>query len=308
MAIPVFQSILLPMLKFCANGNEVYRGDIIEAMAEEFDVSDAERAIMLDKVNQSMFVSRVGWARSYLKAALLIEMTRRGYFRITERGTKLLQEAPTKIDIALLDRYPEFVEFRKGKPKDDGEREAPPTPSDEPTPNDVTPEEALEKAHRDLRSALESELLRQVMDCTPAFFERMVVELLVAMGYGGTLRDAGKAIGKSGDGGVDGIIKEDHLGLDVIYIQAKRWKGTVGRPDVHCFAGALKGKQAHRGVMITTSTFTKDAQEYVNGIDIRIALIDGKMLTSLMIDHNLGVSPVASYEIKKIDSDFFNED
>ncbi|RPI61059.1 MAG: restriction endonuclease, partial [Planctomycetaceae bacterium] len=209
MPIPDFQTLMLPLLKFCADGSEKYRVDAIDAMANEFKVTDDERAELLDSGKQSRFDNRVGWARSHLKAAQLISPTKRGYFRITERGKELLAERPERIDIALLKRYSEFQDFRTKKSLDSTSQEEPETSSTA----DITPEESLEKSHREVRSALESELLQMVKDCSPAFFERLVVELLVAMGYGGTLHDAGKAIGKSGDGGIDGIIKEDRLGL-----------------------------------------------------------------------------------------------
>lgn len=238
MAIPDFQSIMLPLLRYCADGQEKYFADAIDAMAKAFNLSDHERAEMLDS-GRPRIENRVGWARTHLKAAGLIEPTRRGYFRITERGKKLLGENPTRIDLKTLQRYSEFQEFRKRKPKQNEETEG----SDTDNLGDVTPEEALESAYGLLRAALENDLLRQVKECTPAFFERLVVDLLVKMGYGGTRQDAGKAIGSSGDGGIDGIIKEDRLGLGVIYIQAKKWEESVGRPVVQQFAGRFKANE-----------------------------------------------------------------
>jgi restriction system protein len=207
-----------------------------------------------------------------------------------------------RIDVKYLEQFPEFVAFRELR-HERQEEDPPPI-----THTDATPEEALEGAYLRLRLDLESDLLEQVKAASPSFFERLVVELLVRMGYGGTLRDAGQAVGKSGDGGIDGIIKEDRLGLDVIYIQAKRWEATVGRPEIQKFAGALQGHRARKGVFITTSAFSSDAQEFASRIDSKIVLIDGPALAKYMIDHNIGVSPVRSYEVKKIDSDYFGEE
>ncbi len=236
-----------------------------------------------------------------MKKAGLLESPRRGYLKITSRGLSVLQQNPGEIDIDYLKRFPEFVEFRllrKESGVDSGERD---------TQSQQTPEEALEAAYLTLRQGLASELLQTIKGCSPAFFERLVVDILVKMGYGGTRRDAGQAVGRSGDEGVDGIIKEDRLGLDIIYVQAKRWDNPVGRPEVQKFAGALQGHRARKGIFITTSAFTKDAEDYASRIDTRIILIDGEALAHLMVDHNVGVSPVASYEVKRIDSDYFTE-
>jgi len=248
--------------------------------------------------------NRVGWARTYLKKAGLLEYPRRGQFRITPRGQDVLKENPQRVDVKLLARFPEFIAFRNAR------REAPEVDA-EPAAAELdarTPEEALEAAYDRLRDNLEADLLDHVKAATPAFFERLVVKLLVEMGYGGDQRDAAQAVGRSGDGGIDGIIKEDHLGLDVIYIQAKRWDGTVSRPEVQKFAGALQGRRARKGVFITTSTFSRDAITFVESIDAKIILIDGARLAKLMIDHGVGVSTIETYAVKKIDSDYFMED
>jgi restriction system protein len=233
----------------------------------------------------------------------LIESTRRGFFRLTERGRTVLASKPARIDVKFLEQFPEFVTFRDLRHEKEEDK-----PETEVTPIDATPEEALDSAYQRLRADLKAELLEQVKTASPSFFERLVVELLVRMGYGGTLRDAGQAVGKSGDGGIDGIIKEDRLGLDVIYIQAKRWDSTVGRPEIQKFAGALQGHRARKGVFITTSSFSADAADFASRIDSKIVLIDGAALARYMIDHNVGVSPSRSYEIKKIDSDYFTEE
>jgi restriction system protein len=237
-----------------------------------------------------------------MKKAGLLESTRRGHFKITERGMKVLKQNPAKVDVNFLNQFEEFRDFRalRHTKIEGGEIE-------EET-SQTTPEEALESAYKQLRDNLASDLLQQIKSCSPGLFEKIVVELLVKMGYGGSRQDAGRAIGRSGDEGIDGIIKEDRLGLDIIYIQAKRWENTVGRPEVQKFAGALQGQRARKGIMITTSAFSKDALDYASRIDSKIVLIDGQQLAQQMIDYNLGVSPMAAYEIKKIDTDYFAEE
>jgi restriction system protein len=305
-AIPDFQTLMLPLLRQLADGREHAFADLVEALSEEFDVTPSERRQLLPSGGYPVMRNRVGWARTYLRKAELIESTRRGYCRITERGGSVFAEGPGRIDISFLQRFPEFRKFR-------AHRHDRPTPDESATRTlDAsaieTPEEAMEEAHQRLREDLEAELLLQVQSCSPSFFERLVVELLVQMGYGGTLRDAGQAVGRSGDGGIDGIIKEDRLGLDLIYLQAKRWEGTVGRPEIQRFAGALQGHRARKGVFITTSEFTREAEDYVKAIDPKLVLIDGSTLARLMIDHGVGVSTERSYEVKKIDSDYFSEE
>ena len=261
---------------------------------------------MLPSGIQPTFVNRVGWASTYMKKAGLLEATRRGFYRITPRGKELLKKEPKIINVKLLKQYPEFLEFQQLKGTRSSEkakdlREAPDTFT-------ATPSEALETAYENLRDELADELLARLKKSSPSFFERVVVELLVKMGYGGSRADAGKAIGKSGDGGIDGIIKEDKLGLDVVYIQAKRWENNpVGRPEVMQFAGALQAQKANKGIFITTSRFTDDARSYVSQIGSKIVLIDGEQLTSLMIEHDVGVSMVSMYPVRKIDTDYFDE-
>jgi restriction system protein len=230
----------------------------------------------------------------------LLESTGRGRFRITPLGLEVLHARPERIDIAFLERFPGFKEFKtyKGPELSD-------TSTQEVT---ETPEESLETAYQDLRRSLAEDILERVKRCSPQFFEKLVVDLLVAMGYGGSRKDAGKAVGKSGDGGVDGIIKEDRLGLDAVYIQAKRWEAAVGRPVVQGFAGSLEGYRARKGVLISTSTFTAEAQDYINRIEKKIVLIDGEQLAQFMIDHNVGVMEVATYRVKKANADYFDEE
>lgn len=293
---------MLPFLQFLADGQERSLGEAEQYLAAHFGLTSAERAEMLPSGQQGIFRNRVGWARTYLKKAGLIESPKRGVFIISERGKQVLAARPERIDVKYLEQWPEFREFR------DASR----TKSDLPTKVDVsdadaTPEEAIESAHQGLREQLSQDLIARILSCSPAFFEQLVVELLVKMGYGGSRRDAGQRIGQSGDGGIDGIIKEDRLGLDVIFIQAKRWQGTVGRPDIQKFVGALQGQRAKKGVFITTSSYTAEAEAYAGQIDTKVVLIDGKQLASLMIDFDVGVSPAASYVVKRIDSDYFEE-
>lgn len=300
MAIPDFQSIMLPLLRFARDGQEHSLRQAIEALAKEFGLSDGEQKELLPSGQQPIFDNRVGWARSYMKKAGLLDSPRRGYFRITQRGLDALGKSPSKIDIRFLEQFSEFVEFRSLRKHIDSTTESLST-------SEETPEETLEAAYQKIRQSLAAEVLQQVKSCSPSFFERLVVDLLVKMGYGGTRQDAGSAVGRSGDEGIDGIIKEDRLGLDVIYIQAKRWDGTVGRPQIHQFVGALRGQRARKGIFLTTSSFSTEAKQYVSQIEDKIILIDGERLAQLMIDHNVGISPVSSYEIKKIDSDYFTE-
>jgi len=300
MAIPDFQSIMLPLLKFSADEQEHSLQDAVDTLANEFQLTQEERQELLPSGKQARFDNRVAWARSYFKQAVLVENPRRGYFKITQRGLDLLKTNPQKINKKTLEQYPEFLEFQSIG-KENNELERPAVEEQEKQ----TPEEQLESAYKFLADDLAVEIVQRVKACTPSFFERLVVELLLAMGYGGTRADAGRAIGQSGDGGIDGIIDEDRLGLDSIYIQAKRWEGVVGRPEIQKFVGALQGQRAHKGVFITTSDFTKEAQEYVKNINNKVVLINGYSLARLMIENNVGVSLAATYQIKKIDFDYF---
>ena len=301
MAIPDYQSIMLPLLRFAADGNEYSLRQAIEGLAEKFGLTDAEKNELLPSGQQPRFDNRVGWSRSYLSKAALLESTRRGHFRITQRGQEILTKNLPEINVKLLDQFPEFIEFRAKH------REREETTETAETETLQTPGELLETAYQKLREDLTAELLKFVRECSPAFFERLVIDVLVKMGYGGSRKEAGQAIGRSGDEGIDGIINEDRLGLDVIYIQAKRWQATIGRPEIQKFAGALQGHRAKKGVFITTSDFSREAGEYVAKIDSKIVLIDGEQLAQLMIDNNVGVTPVTAYETKKIDSDYFTE-
>lgn len=305
MAVPDYQTFMLPVLRYAGTkpNEDIPIRALLEAMAKEFKLSEADLKDMLPSGMTTTLGSRVGWACTYLKKALLLQAPKRGHIRITARGQTVLNSNPKKVDVGLLKQFPEFVAFQNPKEAKDFK------PGTDDVASNQTPQEQMESGYRQIRAALASELLEKMKQTSPGFFERLVVELLVRMGYGGSLKDAGKAIGKSGDEGIDGIIKEDKLGLDAIYIQAKRWKdNAVGRPAIQQFAGALAGQGAHKGIFITTSKFTNDAKAFASKVNSKIVLIDGDELAELMIDHGIGVTTTVTYEIKRIDSDFFEND
>ncbi len=303
MSIPDYQTLMLPLLKLAADGEMHRFSDAVETLALQFELSEDERKHMLPSGTQRTLPNRVGWARTYMKKAGLLTDPKRGFFQITDRGKQVLQDDQDSIDVKFLRQFDEFLEFQTKRNK--------PTEvvgvSDDRASED-TPEETLESAYERLRVQLANELIERVLEMTPESFEDLVVKLLVAMGYGGSRKEAGTRIGKSGDGGIDGIINEDRLGLDVIYIQAKRWQGTVGRPEIQKFVGALQGVRAKKGVFITSSTYSKDAIDYSSNLDSKVILIDGDELASFMIDFNVGVSLSETYQVKRIDMDFFSED
>ena len=300
MAIPNYQNIMLPLLKYALDGQEHSMREAIGALADQFNLSEDERKELLPSGQQPLFDNRVGWAKTYLKKAGLLAAPKRGYFEITEQGINVARQSRKEIDVQFLSQFPSFINFKSSKKQDDKIN------SDFDEISEKTPQESIELGYQKICQELEIDLINRVKNISPDFFERLVIDLLIKMGYGGSRRDAGKAIGKSGDGGIDGIIKEDKLGLDVVYIQAKRWdKNIIGRPKIQKFVGALYGQRAKKGVFITTSNFTQDAKNYVSGIDIKVILIDGQELAQLMIDNNVGVSTVSVYEIKNIDSDYF---
>ncbi len=302
MSIPDYQALMLPLLGLAEDGKEHSLSDAIKNLTEYFNLSEDEHSVLLPSGTQTILYSRVGWARTYMKEAGLLEIPKRGCFRITDRGKELLGENPKHINVKLLNRYEEFVSFRSAhKPKTEEKLQ-------EEADSFGTPEEALEYGYQKINESLSEDILTNVKSCAPSFFERLVIDLLVKMGYGGSRKEAGEVLGKSGDAGVDGIIKEDKLGLDVIYVQAKRWDNTVGRPEIQKFAGALLGQKARKGIFITTSNYSSDAIEYAQNIENKVILIDGKRLGELMIEYSLGVSAVAAYEIKRIDSDYFIEE
>ncbi|ADW19265.1 restriction endonuclease [Desulfobulbus propionicus DSM 2032] len=302
MAVPDFQSFFLPMLQLSSDGNVHSLKEAYEALANHFKLTDADMLEMLPSGKQAVYKNRIAWARAYLAKALLLESPKRGVFCITERGKELLASKPVTLRVQHLKQYPEFVAFHQQNGGADAKAD-----TNDDSEKIATPEETFEAAYQEMRGNLAAELLSLISANSPAFFEQLVIKLLVRMGYGGSIKDAGMAVGKTGDGGIDGIIKEDKLGLDVIYIQAKRWQGVVGRPEIQKFVGALHGQRAKRGVFITTSSFTRDAEQYVATIDPRVVLIDGNKLVDLMIDYDLGVATIERYDVKRIDSDFFLE-
>lgn len=303
--IPDYQALMLPLLKLVSDGREYKYRDLIESLAAEFKVTDEERKELLTSGSQAIFDNRVGWAKTYLKKAGLLDSPKRAVFAITDLGKQTLAKNPDRIDAKYLRQFPAFLEFQNASRNNETEE----GPANIET-NEQTPEESLDRVYQRIRKSLVSELLNKVIDLSPAFFERLVVELLVKMGYGGSIKDAGRAVGRSGDGGIDGTIKEDKLGLDIIYLQAKRWKpgNIVGRPELQKFVGALAGQGAKKGIFITTSNFTKEAMEYTPRNETKIVLIDGEQLAQLMIDYNLGCTTQQIYELKKIDSDYFWEE
>lgn len=302
MPIPGLQTLMLPVLQIGADGKEHSVREAIEVLAGKFQLTEEEKAELIPSGTAARFGNRVAWAKSYLQQAGLLTTPHRGHFQISDRGQQVLKEKPTGISSKFLERFPEFMEFRtKGKKETTVVEDVSPTESQ-------TPEEMLESAYQSIRADLAANLLDRVKTMSPQFFERLVVGLLVNMGYGGSRKEAGEAIGQSGDEGIDGIINEDRLGLDTIYLQAKRWEGKVGRPEIQKFVGALHGKRARKGVFITTGTFSDEAQEYVAHIDPKVVLINGRQLATLMIDFNVGVTSAHQYEVKRIDSDFFSEE
>jgi restriction system protein len=310
MAIPDFQSMMLPLLHAIADGEEHVSDGYRNQVAHHFGLSAEERQTLIPSDRAPIFANRVGWVTTYLAKAGLIERPGRKRIRITARGREALRDASRfgRIDSAYLGRFPEFVEFRQRAATTNND-----LPSIENAPLDeavhiASPDDRLIASYQEIRSALAEELLDRIKLGTPRFFERVVIDLLVAMGYGGSHTDAARSVGGSGDNGIDGIIKEDKLGLDKVYIQAKRWENPVGQPVVQGFAGSLEGYRARKGVFLTTSSFTRDAMDYVDRIEKQIVLIDGEYLAQLLIDHDVGVATVDTYQIKRIDTDFFEEE
>jgi len=310
MTIPTHEDAMLPVLQVLRDGEARHRRALSDAIADHFALTDAERAKLLPSGKAPVIRSRTGWALSYMKQAGLVSSPRRGWYQITPAGTDVLAAGPDHIDNSFLARFEGFRDFR-ARSRSEEEADAPDAPiraaaSENGSPIE-TPDEALERAYTRLRTAVESELIDTTKGVSPTFFEEVVIDLLVRMGYGGNRTEAARAIGRTGDGGIDGVIDEDRLGLDSIYVQAKRWEGSVGRPDIQKFAGALQGQRATKGIFITTSTFTGEAVEYAQRIGTRIVLIDGRRLAALMFEHDVGVSPKRTYTVKDIDGDYFEE-
>lgn len=305
MAIPDYETLMLPVLQYVADGKEHPLREITAHMAESFKLTAEEREQRLPSGQSTYIQNRTGWAKTYLKKAGLLASPKRGLIQITDRGREVLSKNPQRIDGAFLEQFPEFNGFRARSASQQESNSV-----EEEAIERQTPEETIERSYMALRSQLADELLEQIKGCSPDFFERLVVDVIVAMGYGGTQRDAARATQRSNDGGIDGIIKQDRLGLDTIYIQAKKWDESrpIHRPEIQKFAGALQGVRAKKGIFITTSSFSDGAREYVANIDTKIVLLDGTELAQLMIDHGIGVTPHQTYEIKRLDSDYFSDD
>lgn len=303
MAIPDFQSVMRPVLAAVQNGIPMPLNEVREQVAEQFQLTEDERKERLPSGHQTVINNRVGWARTYLNKAGLLCIPSRGMVQITPRGIATLANGPERITIRWLKQFPEFTDFHTAKPQ---ELEAPALLHVEVA--ETTPDEQLAEAHQAMVQSLADELLVQVRAATPSFFEQLVVDLMIAMGYGGSRKEAGKATQATNDDGIDGIIKEDKLGLDVIYLQAKRWANTVHRPEIDKFIGALTRQRARKGVFITTSEFSDGARTAARGLDIKVVLIDGIELARLMVENNLGVSIKQVYEVKQLDNDYFAGD
>lgn len=297
MSIPDFQTLMRPLLELHADGQEHINRDLVNELAARYDLNDEQRREMLPSGRAKLFDNRVGWAKAYLVSAGLLQSPRRAVSVITEHGQQVLESHVGRINLRFLNDLP-------GKP--DKASPVSSVAAAEEIP-DTSPQEAVENAHQQIRRDVERSLLEKIAANPPEFLERVVVDLIVKMGYGGNLKDAGQAIGRSGDEGIDGIIKEDPLGLDTIYLQAKRYEGNIGRPDLQKFAGALQGQRAKKGIFITTSGYSKEARDYVSKIDTKIILIDGPMLAQLMYEHSVGVAVHTVYEIKRVDTDYFDE-
>jgi restriction system protein len=307
MAIPDYQSLMLPLLKHAAQG-ETRVPDVAERIADELGLTREEREEMLPSARQRLLHNRIHWAKFYMSKAGLLDQPRRGHFVASREGRLLLATNPEKITVETLKQYPSFLDFYRG---DNTRAEsAPPRAEESATVDRVTPEEQIETAHSALQSALRQDLIQRILQNSPSFFENVIIDLLLAMGYGGSLRSAAAQLGRSGDGGVDGIINEDRLGLDRVYIQAKRYApdNSVGRSDVQAFVGSLVGLGANKGVFVTTSSFSNQAQEFVRHLSQRVILIDGSRLTELMIEHNVGVRVSRAIEFKRLDEDYFADD
>lgn len=304
MPIPDFQSVMLPLLEVLSDGKEWRMRDVTETLASRFHLTSQEQEEMLPSGQQTLFSNRVGWAKTHLKGAGLISNPTRGKVSLSEEGRRVLTTSPQSINCRFLRQYPSYIEL-VGRPRAD---EGPANAITPEADTEQTPLELMDKSFQALRRATVDELLLKLRECSPEFFEKVVVRLLEAMGYGGV---AGEALvtGRSGDAGIDGIIKEDKLGLDVVCIQAKRWEGTVGRPVIQGFVGSMDFVRARKGVILTTSQFSRDAIDFVDRIEgKKVVLIDGPQLADLMIDHNVGVLPTKAYELKEVSNDFFDED
>jgi restriction system protein len=307
MPVPGFESFMLPLLRALDDGADHPVSEVRERIAREMALTAEDRAELLPSGKQAIFDNRLGWAKTYVDKAGLMATVKRGVYRITDEGRRLLAQKPEAVNKQVLLTFDKFRAFVQQRHDDQSVVAGDAVAETDAT---ATPEETLEKSYQAIRKKVEADLLDAVKQASPQFFEKLVVELLVKMGYGGTLEDAGRAlaVGKSHDGGIDGVIKEDHLGLDAIYVQAKRWQATVGRPEVQAFAGSLEGVRGRKGIFLTTSAFSGEAREYVKKIEKKIVLVDGPQLAGYMFDFGIGVNPVSIFEIKRVDGDYFSEE
>ncbi|PWR70159.1 restriction endonuclease [Methanospirillum lacunae] len=305
MMIPTYDVLMYPLLQHLSDGQQHTMRDLTEKLAEQYHLNEEERERVLPSGKQKIISSRVGWAKTYLKKAGLITNPGRGIIQITYQGKETLKQNLTELSDEYLDQFESFRAFKRSFNPQKSEHE---DIHHKDFPDTRTPPEILTEGYQQIQNELISDLMQQILNCSPRFFESLVLDVLVAMGYGGSHNDAAQSVGRTGDGGIDGIIKEDKLGLDAIFLQAKRWKNSVGRPEIQSFAGALDGVRAKKGIFITTSVFTQDALNYIKGIEKKIVLIDGNQLANLMIEYNVGVSPVATYTIKRVDLDYFEEE
>lgn len=301
--IPTYEEIMLPLLKVLSDGRTYTFSEVVTILENYFELTETEKKELLPSGKYPLFRNRVGWSNTYLKKAQLIDSPKRAVLQISERGKEFLKSNPKNLDTETLLNYKEFRSFKLGEKK--RENNSTTDIKEAVIKQSSTPEEELEYAFVRLKKELAKELLDVVKSSSPSFFEQLVVDLLVGMGYGGSRKDAGEALGKSGDGGIDGIIKEDRLGLDTIYIQAKRWENNVPVKEIRDFAGALLSKKSKKGIFLTTSAFPKGAYDYVASIEPKIILIDGEKLTDYMIEFNIGVTTVNSFDIKSVDTDYF---
>lgn len=293
---------MLPVLQLASEQDSIHKNQYDDIVADRLALTPEDKSELLPSGKQTTYQNRIGWAITFLAKAGLLNRPARATMSITPLGRELLAENPSRVDNKLLSRYESFRKFRAGSP--DGGKKKVPTENDT---DEASPLEQLEQAHERLRQSLASDLLDSMKQMAPSAFEQLVVDVLVAMGYGGTISDAGQAIGRSGDGGIDGVIKEDRLGLDFIYVQAKRWENTIQRPQLQGFAGALLGRNAQRGVFITTSDFSKGAIEFAKSLPTNIVLVDGQELAELMIDYGVGVIDEQTYCVKRVDPEYFGE-
>ena len=310
MPVPDYQTLMLPLLKVAGDGQEHRTSDVADRLARDFKLTEEERQQLLPSGKQTMFTNRVAWAKTYLVQAGLLEATKRAHFRITDRGRKVLTDTPARIDNEYLSQFPEFIQFRErghppGKPVSSDASELTAT-----SVETQTPDELLRSTVKQIEAVLGKELLNRVLQAPPAFFERLIVKLLLAMGYGSSEDNSGRIVGQSGDGGIDGIIDQDALGLDRVYVQAKRYglENAVSEPEIRAFTGSLGAAKASKGVFVATSYFTQPARSFAERHPFRIVLIDGAQLVTLMIRHNVGVRIDETLYLKKVDEDFFLDD